>query len=110
MRADAVAPENLVKVIDQTSLARAIFGPLDLGSTGATPVATAPWEGDGLLAREPRHRAVLIVKLAAELYRRDHGRPPATAGALVGLHLTSLPEGIKSDDAIPSGIETSRAR
>jgi hypothetical protein len=48
---------------------------------------------------------VLIVKLAAELYRREQGKPPANAGALLGRYLTVLPGGIKIDDPIPAGID-----
>jgi hypothetical protein len=103
--ARAVDPDDLNKAIDRTSLASAIFRPLDPASTGGTPMARAPWEGDGLLAREPRHRSVLIIKLAAELYRREHGRPPTTAGALLGPYLEILPEGIQKDDAIPNHVE-----
>jgi hypothetical protein len=55
--------------------------------------------------RERRRRAVLVVRLAAELYRREHGKPPATAGALLGPVLKELPEGIAADDPIPHGLE-----
>ena len=55
--------------------------------------------------REPRRRAVLIVKLAAELYRRERGKLPANAGALVGKYLNELPEAIGRDDPIPVGID-----
>ena len=64
-----------------------------------------PWEGDGELARERRHRSVLIVRLAAELYRREHGAAPATAGALLGTVLKELPDGIAAADPIPAGLE-----
>jgi len=99
--ARALAPADLDKAIDCTSLAQVIFRPIDPASTGGTPMARSPWEGDGLLARETRHRAVLIVKLAAELYRREHGQPPATAGSLLGPYLKVLPEGTERDDPIP---------
>ena len=65
----------------------------------------APWEGDGFLAREQRRRCVLIVKLAAELYRRERGRMPENAGALLGAYLKELPAGIKPEDPIPASIE-----
>jgi hypothetical protein len=48
---------------------------------------------------------VLIVRLAAELNRREHGAAPATAGALVGPILKALPEGIAATDPIPSGLD-----
>jgi hypothetical protein len=48
---------------------------------------------------------VLIVRLAAELYGREHGAAPATAGALVGPILKELPEGITAAEPIPIGLE-----
>jgi hypothetical protein len=103
--ARALDPEILDKAIDQTSLAQVMLRPVELSSGGGTPMTKAPWEGDGLLAREPRRRAVLIVKLAAELYRREHGRPPKTGGVLLGSYLKELPYGIQSNDAIPATLE-----
>jgi hypothetical protein len=99
--ARGVDPETLDKAIDHAALANQMFHPDDL----ASQFPRTPWEGDGPLAREPRRRAVLIVKLAAELYRRERGQPPATAGALVGPYLKVLPEGIASDDPIPDGLD-----
>jgi hypothetical protein len=63
------------------------------------------WQPSGLLAREPRRRAVLIVKLAAELYRREQGKPPASASELLEGYLKELPEGIGRDERIPDGID-----
>jgi len=103
--ARALAPEVLDKALDHTALAREIFRPDDLISRGGSPDLLPPWEDDGLLPRERRRRSVLIVKLAAELYRRVHGQPPATAGALLGPYLKVLPEGINSDDPIPAGLD-----
>jgi hypothetical protein len=97
--ARALAPEDLNIAIDRTSLASEIFRSSD-PATPATPMARAPWEGDGPLARETRDRATLIVTLAAELYRRDHGGSAATATALLGRYLDSLPEGLEKDDPI----------
>ena len=48
---------------------------------------------------------MLIVKLASELYRREQGKPPVNAGALLGSYLKKLPEGIKKEDPIPAGID-----
>jgi hypothetical protein len=98
-----LAPEILDNAILNTALAQEMFRP-------AYPHFTAdgsrvPWEGDGPLAREPRCRAALIVKLAAELYRRERGQAPTTAGALLGQYLKVLPEGIEHDDPIPAGLE-----
>jgi hypothetical protein len=103
--ARAVDPEILDKAIEQTSLAYVILRPADLSFGAGTPTTKAPWEGDGLIAREQRRRAALLVKLAAELYRREHGTLPERAGTLVGPYLKELPEGIKSDDGIPVALE-----
>ena len=48
---------------------------------------------------------MLIVRLAAELYRREHGVAPATAGTLLGTVLEELPEGIAAADPVPAGLE-----
>jgi len=103
--ARAVAPEDLDAVIGQTLLAQEFFRPPDQFVGGGPPWSGWAWEGDSPLAREPRRRAVLIVKLAAELYGREHGRPPANAGALLDGCLKELPNGISRDDPIPAGIE-----
>jgi hypothetical protein len=100
--ARAVDPDVLNMAIDHTALAHEMFRPA--GQDG-TPMSRAPWEGDGHLARESRHRAALIVKLAAELFRREHNKPPATAGALVGSYLKVLPEGIDRDEQVPKDID-----
>ena len=86
-------------------LAQQVFRPADRFPQSGPPWSGWAWEGDSSLAREPRRRAVLIVKLAAELYRRKHGRPPANAGALLDGCLKKLPNGISRDDPIPAGIE-----
>jgi hypothetical protein len=105
LAARAVAPENLSMAIDDTALARQMFRPAGMTATSGTPMSRSPWEGDGLLAREPRHRAALIVKLAAELFRREHNKAPTTAGALVGPYLRVLPEGIDKDEPCPDRID-----
>jgi hypothetical protein len=102
--ARAVNPEVLDKAISHTAFAHQVLRPDD-PSRGGSSLADAPWEGDGQLAKESRRRAVLIVILAAELFRREHGQLPATAGALVGPYLKVLPAGIKHDDPIPTGLD-----
>jgi hypothetical protein len=100
----AIAPEELDGAIDQTLLARHFFRSVE--QFPQKPLwSGAAWEGNGSLAREPRWRAVLIAKLAAELFRREQGKPPANAGALLGSYLKKLPEGIKKEDPIPAGID-----
>jgi hypothetical protein len=96
--ARAVDPELLDKAIEQTSLAQLIL-------RAGAPMTKAPWEGDGPLAREQTRRAALLVKLAAELYRRERGKMPESAGALVGPYLEGLPEGIAPADSLPAGVE-----
>jgi hypothetical protein len=96
--ARAVTPEFLAAALDRTEIAGFLFGMAPVPSD-------PPWEGQGLLARERRHRSVLIVRLAAELYRREHGADPATCGALLGTILKKLPEGIAAADPIPAGLE-----
>jgi hypothetical protein len=99
--ARGVDAEILDRALDHTALAQQIFHPDDL----ASQFPRTPWEGDGPLAREPRRRGILIVKLAAELYLRERGQPPATAGLLLGGYLDLLPEGIEQGDPIPVKLE-----
>jgi hypothetical protein len=102
----AVAPEDLDRAIGQTLLAQQFFRPSHWSEAqGAPPWSGWAWEGDGHLAREPRRRAVLIVKLAAEVYRREHGKLPMNAGVLLHGYLKNLPVGVKPDEPIPAGID-----
>jgi hypothetical protein len=98
--ARAVAPEILDHAILNTDLAQEMFRPSY--PHFSTDGSRVPWEGDGPLAREPRRRADLIVKLAAELYRRERGQAPKTAGSLLDSYLKVLPEGIEPNDPIPT--------
>jgi hypothetical protein len=103
--ARAIPPQELASAIKHTLLAERFFhaGP----NSDATQDAWSQWywQPDGVLARESRMRAVLIVKLAAELYRREQGKPPVNAGALVGSYLKELPESFARDDLIPKGLD-----
>jgi hypothetical protein len=101
--ASAVPADVLLQALDHTIVARVLMVGDDIG--GPEEAASWPWEGEGPLAREPRRRAALIVKLGAELYRREHGVPPATVGALVGPYLNALPEGIGPGDPVPDGTD-----
>ncbi len=103
--ARAIAPEELDAAIRKTLFAAQYLRPDYWSNLGGTPWAGGAWEGSGTLAREPRRRAVLIVKLAAELYRREHGKPPANAGTLIGAYLEELPAEIARDELIPDGID-----
>jgi hypothetical protein len=99
--ARAVSPEFLVRVIEETNIARFWFGSELVAGEPHTP----PWDGAGDLAKERRRRSALIVRLAAELYRRERGELPGAAGALVGPYLSELPEGIAPGDPIPEKLE-----
>jgi hypothetical protein len=100
--ARAVTPDVLSDAIDHTILARWMFRPDD---AERNVNYYGSWEGDGVFARERRRRSVLLVKLAAELYRREQGKPAANAGALLGAYLEELPEGIGQDDPIPDRLD-----
>jgi hypothetical protein len=93
----AVAPERLARAIERNPYARAI---LFVDHAQHHPFRPPPWEGNGLLARERRRRSAMIVRLAAECYRREHGAAPPTAGTLLGSYLKELPEGIATGDPI----------
>jgi hypothetical protein len=96
--ARAVRPEFLAETLERLQI-----GILSSGHRG--PAKPPPWESQGELGRERRRRSVLIVRLAAEIYRREHGAAPAAAGALLGSILKELPEGIAANDPIPAGLE-----
>jgi hypothetical protein len=96
--ARAVRPEILAEAIQRLQISFLFSGGPDAGKP-------PPWESQGELALERRRRSALIVRLAAELYRREHGAAPATAGALLGPILKELPEGIAADDLIPASLE-----
>ena len=49
----------------------------------------------GLQERREHHS--LVVLLAEELYRREHGRKPTSEEALVGTYLKSLPDDGSAD-------------
>ena len=100
--ARAVAPDVLARALEHNSLTRTNF---NIDELGYHPFRPPVWEENGALVRERRHRSVLIVRLAAELYRREHDAAPPTAGALVGPYLEALPEGITPTEPIPTGVE-----
>jgi len=102
--ARALPPEQLAKVVDRSALARSIFEdyPFKHMSPG-NPVT--PWEEGGGLTRERRRRSALILGVAAELYRREKGHPPATAGDLLGPYLKELPEETGAGDPVPKLAE-----
>ncbi len=83
-----LSPRSLAGWLSSTIDANFLFG-----SWGWTGVR---------MTEQANHRALLIL-LAEELYRRDHGTDPPTPEALVGPYLKSLPAQVDdgSDQAIP---------
>jgi hypothetical protein len=83
-----LSPRSLASWLDSTIDANFLFG-----SWG--------WAGVRMTERA-NHRALLIL-LAEELYRRDHGTDPPSPEALVGPYLKSLPDPVDdgSDQANP---------
>jgi hypothetical protein len=79
----ALPPEELSRWLDSSLLASRYFR--GLGKFG--------WALD----RERTRQAKLVVHLADQLYRREHGGPPHSPGALVGPYLKALPEGFEQD-------------
>jgi hypothetical protein len=96
--ARAVSPEFLLSAMEHMEISFLVFGP-------DRDRSDPPWQGQGELARERRRRSVLIVRLAAEVYRREHGALPTTAGALLGTVLKELPDGIAGTYPIPDEFE-----
>ena len=101
--ARAVAPETLAHAIDATLVAKRLVC-VSEGDRSMLAFEYS-WEGDSAFAHERRRRSVLLVKLVAELYRRERGKPAPNAGMLLGSYLKQLPEGVGRDDPIPDGIE-----
>ncbi len=61
------------------------------------------WDLRSLRIRERANRRALVVLLASELYRRDHGSDPPTDEALVGPYLKGLPAQGPDDGTSPAG-------
>ena len=79
----ALPPEKLSKWLDSSLLASRNFRGLGKYSLA--------------FDRERGRQARLVVHLAGELYRREHGAPPPSPEALVGPYLKALPEGLDAD-------------
>ena len=76
----ALPPGKLSRWLDSSMLASRIFRSFDRHAH--------------LIDRERARQARLVVHLADQLYRREHGgAPPPSPGALVGPDLEALPEG-----------------
>ena len=86
--ARAIDPRTLDRALTESVLADFIFRP---PSANFGPFQALFWAKDGPLERERRRRSALIVRLAAELFKRERGRMPTTADELIGPDLPSLP-------------------
>ncbi len=51
-----------------------------------------PWSFPQVFIQELADHRALVVLLASELYRRDHGTDPPSDEALVGAYLEELPD------------------
>jgi hypothetical protein len=81
-------------------------------SIDATPILR-DWNPASIRGQETRGYRALVVLLASELYRRDHGTVPLWDEALVGPYLKELPDDGLDDGARPTGsatVEATRAR
>ena len=94
----AVAPERLARAIERNPYARAILFIDHAHHHPFRPPCGGKWPAGPRAAA----RSALILRLAAECYRREHGKAPATARALLGPYLKELPEGIATGDPIPT--------
>ena len=66
------------------------------------------WDSRGIRIKERANHRALVVLLASELYRRDHGTDPPSDEALVGPYLEELPDdgfGDAGDAPGPAGRE-----
>src|SRR5262249_28955243 len=61
------------------------------------------WNPASIRSQEVRGYRALVVLLATELYRRDHGTAPLWDEALVGPYLKELPDDGLGDGAGPPG-------
>ena len=81
----ALPPEKLSKWLDSSMLAARQFRFLSKYAHN--------------IDRERARQARLVVHMAGELYRREHGEPPPSPRALVGPYLKALPEGFDGPEA-----------
>lgn len=84
-RRNPLRPDALAGWLDSTLLASRVYAFLPHYSTP--------------IDRERFRQARLVVHLATELYRREHGEGPPSPEALVGPYLKALPEWFGPDQA-----------
>jgi hypothetical protein len=87
-RARALSPEALNRWLESSPEARQ---KLDDWMGRRAFRMSGNWIGK-LRAREKANHKALVVLLASQLYRRDHGADPPSEEALVGLYLKELPD------------------
>jgi hypothetical protein len=63
------------------------------------------WPWPAIRTTERREHRALVLTVADELYKREHGKPPASEEALVGTYLDRLPSD-GSDELDDGGAET----
>ena len=63
------------------------------------------WGWSAVRATEQSNRRKLLILLAGELFRRDHGSDPTSSESLVGPYLKTLPEAVDegTEEMIPQG-------
>ena len=84
-----------------------------LGSTFDAGLLLGFWGWSGIRLRERLDHRDLLILLASQLYRRDHGTAPPTPEALVGPYLKSLPEEFPDnsrDDTVPAAGATEKSQ
>jgi hypothetical protein len=88
VKAGALAPQDLTRWLRTTVDANVLLG---------------HWTLTAVRRAEKTNHRDLVILLATELYRRDHGSEPPTLGALVGPYLKSLPPEFREmrDDSVP---------
>jgi hypothetical protein len=72
------------------------------GSTRYAKIHLNVWSAiANMMTRDERARATILVHLAEELYKREHGEDPPSIEALVGPYLPAIPAGYLPQDDRP---------
>lgn len=101
-RFDPLGPEAPAKA--RALSPRALAG--WLRSTTDANFLLGSWGWIQVRRTEQANRRALLILLAGQLYRRDHGTDPPSPESLVGPYLERLPEAVDdgSDQAMPIGV------